>query len=327
MAHGQSRSNAFISVASASAFLFACAYGLLLSSIPFDGIKDRANYLTYAESSDVIFAGRLSQGFLALVVNEPVWLLANLSLGLFLDATLTVKIFVGVPAAMVAWVMLREAPRALPIVALFLLMPQVLNNHIIFLRQGTAIALFVFAWFRLSGAKQWIVFSLLPFVHASFFFVLPLMILVKWARQMSLGPDVRLLLVIVFGLVSGLSLASVADFLGARQADAYVFRAADVSGLGFLFWAAVLLVFLSAGRKFLANASFEVAAIVFYLSTYFLVEVTARIFESSLILVLLAGLKLKGLRKIIFVLLITAYSLLIYFSRLGQPLWGFGVEV
>lgn len=68
----------------------------------------------------------------------------------------------------------------------------------------------------------------------------------------------------------------------------YKFSATEVSGLGFLFWLVVFLLCWLQGRNFAKENVLALAAIVFYLTTYFLMEVTVRIYESMVVIVLLA---------------------------------------
>jgi hypothetical protein len=61
------------------------------------------------------------------------------------------------------------------------------------------------------------------------------------------------------------------------------------------------------------------------LGTYWLIEVTARIFESGLPLVLLAGLSLSGWRRVVFLFAVLGSGSLMWLMRLGQPAMGFGI--
>lgn len=146
------------------------------------------------------------------------------------------------------------------------------------------------------------------------------------ARQLRLAPDLRTLLFAVLGLGMAIYVGLVASLLGARQANVYAFSMPDVSGLGFVFWGMVLEVMCLQGRVFVRQHAFEIGIIVFYLTTYFLIEVTGRIFECGFILVLLAGLRLTGWRRVAFLTFIVSYGLLLYALRLDEPWMGFGAQ-
>ncbi len=304
--------------------LIALVYGSALAALPLEVFKDRANYLIYADQSLLILLGHWSQGVLAGLANEPVWLLINAGLNLAFEPETTLRIIVGVPASVVAYLVCRADPKNIMYLLLILLLPQIIKNHIVHLRQGVAISIFLLGWFSHSRTLSWFLLLLSPFIHASFFFVIVLLVLTTIASKLRLAADLRNILFAVSGLAIGVFLAGLAQFLGARQALQYDFTTAQISGLGFLFWMMVLVVLISAGRNFMRQHAFAIGSLVFYLSTYFFIEVTARIFESSLFVLLLAGLQMSGLHRMIFVSMIIGYGVLTYALRLGQPWLGFG---
>lgn len=303
----------------------ALAYGLALALLPVDAFKDRDNYLVYATNSETILAGYSASGWLSILSNEPLWLLGNIALADVLVPEQILQLFVFLPAATVAYLVLRTEPRQFFWLLLFLLLPQVIKNHIIHLRQGVAIAVFLVAWNVTSPVWRRVLMLTTPFIHASFFFVLGLLALTEFLKKFRLATDLRLLLAVVVGVAVGIGLGSLAQIFGARQAQEYQFVAEQISGLGFLFWCMVLALFVMQGRRFTRENAFAVSAITFYLGTYFFVEVTARIFESALLIVLLTGLRLTGWRRMAFLSLIVAYGAIMYWLRLDKPWLGFGV--
>ena len=304
--------------------LIALGYGLVLAGLPLEVFKDRANYLIYADQSLLIFLGHWSQGVLTGLANEPIWLLINAGLNLIFEPETTLRIIIGVPASIVAYLVLRTDSKNFIWLLLFLLLPQILKNHIVHLRQGVAISIFLLGWFSNSRSLSWFLLLLTPFIHASFFFILALLALTTIASKLRLAADLRNILFVVFGLATGVSLAGLAQYLGARQALEYDFTTAQISGLGFIFWTMVLVILISQGRSFMRQHAFAIGSLVFYLSTYFFIEVTARIFESSLAILLLAGLQMSGWRRITFISMIMSYGVLGYALRLDQPWLGFG---
>lgn len=64
--------------------------------------------------------------------------------------------------------------------------------------------------------------------------------------------------------------------------------------------------------------------IALYLATYFLVEITARIYEGALLLVLFAGLRLTEWHRILFLVLIVCLIIIQYGFRIDDPWLGFG---
>ena len=310
-----------------STFLVCCAltYGYILQSLPLSVFKDRTNYLNYAENSWQIFMHYWAAGPLVALFNEPVWLLVNAVLAQFFPPDIVLRLIIFIPASLVAWQVLRQDSRYFICLMGFLFLPQVIDYHITALRQGMAIAVFLTGWFMYKGSLRWLILGLTPFIHASFFFVLALLVLAYIAKRLPLTDGLRTLLFVVAGLCVGIMLGWIVSLLGARQAEVYNFMMTNISGLGFVFWISIFGIMYMQGQEFMRQHIFETGAIVFYLSTYFLIEVTARIFESTLLLVLLAALHLTDWRRKAFFILITSYGISLYIMKLGQPWLGFGV--
>lgn len=303
----------------------AIFYGLVLSQVPNEQFKDFANYLIYAENGLIIFLERLNGGALSFLVNEPVWLLVNAGLGSVLEPEMVVRTIIFFSASSVAWLVLSSRPQYFFWLILFLFLPAVVKNHLIHLRQGLAVSIFLWGWFSDRWHLRWLLMVVSPLIHASFFFVLAVLFLAKILRYLRLSSDIRTFVFVVFGLSIGLGLGFVAVFFGARQAQEYEFAAAEVSGFGFGLWCFLLLVWLSGGRQFLHAHVFETGMIIVYLCTYWLVEVTARIFESGLLLVLLGSLALPPNQRRVFTFTTIILGGFMWLARTGSSALGFGI--
>ena len=298
---------------------FSIAYGLVLQALPLMLFKDRANYLNYAQDSANILNRYAESGLLTVLANEPVWLTLNITLAQFLSAEAILQSVIFIGASLFSYVFLRADPKNAIWLILFVLTPQILKNFITHLRQGVGIAVFFAGYIMHGKYRRWVVMGLAPFIHASFFFVLPFVIVPHMLERMRLAIDVRLTVMSLLALVASLSIGIVAALVGARQVDAYDFAMTSVSGLGFVFWSAVFFIFLLEGRGFLQQRQSAASVLLFYLLSYFFIEVTARIFESGLPLVLLAGLHLTGWRKWGFLSSYLAYSLIQWVLNLSSP--------
>jgi hypothetical protein len=301
------------------------AYGITLAGLPLEVFKDRANYLIYAADSWRILVGYWEQGPLAAMANEPLWLLINAGLATALPAEAVLSLIIFAPATALAWAVLRREPGQIAWLFLFLLSPQVLKNHIIHLSQGMAVATFIAGWYASSRPRRWLLVGATPFIHSSFFFILLLLALTNAMQRLKFSGDIRATLFATAGIGIGLNLGWIASLLGAQQAQWYDFSMGDVSGAGFLFWTMVFVVLCLQGHAFVRRHTFELGVIVFYLATYFFIEVTARIFESGLLAILIAGLHLTGWRRPVFLSLIVSYTTMQYALRIREPWLGFGL--
>jgi hypothetical protein len=309
------------------AVLFAFLYAITLSQLPNDQFKDFVNYLNYAEDSDLIIINRLGNGIIPMLANEPVWLLVNAGLKIFFQPETVVRLIIFFSSFVVALTIFLAKPKYFLWLILFLLLPSVVKNHIIHLRQGFALAFFLVGWFSTSLSLRWLLIGLSPLLHSSFLFVLVILILSKLMLIFRFESFTRAVIFTLFGIIVSTNLDLLASLSQARQADEYVFSKTQVSGMGFLLWLLILNLFSLSSKKFLKKYSFEINIIIFYLSTYWLMEVTARIFESGLLLVLISGLAMTGWRlttfkfTVVFVLFVVGW-----FFRIGEPSLGYGLN-
>lgn len=293
--------------------------------IPMDeSISDRLNYLEYAGNSQLIILRYHSAGYLSLFMNEPVWLSINIVLNQLFEPQVTLKLVIFFTTFVIAYLVLNFNQKYFIFLLSMLFLPQVLGLGINAIRQGLAASIFLLGWFTLSKPWRWLLFALTPLIHASFFFVLLLYGFTWFVQQLKFAIDLRTITVVLLGLSVGLGLGFLAAILGARQAGVYEFSTTEVSGTGFLFWLGVFILYWLQGRKFAKENAFAMAAIAFYLATYFLIEVTGRIFESMLIIVLLASVGLTSWRRKVFLGSITFYFGLSWLLRINQPWMGFG---
>jgi hypothetical protein len=298
---------------------------LLVSVIPSSElIKDRMNYLGYVKDSSFIVLKYFSADPVSLFFNEPVWLGLNIGLSFLLTAEQTVAVFIFFSASVTSYLILKVNPKAFLFLFCLLLFPQIITKFVVHLRQGLAITIFLMAWFSVSKSWRWFLFALTPLIHASFFFVLFLIFYVSILKKLKFAVDLRTIAIVILGLVIVIGLEFIVSALGARQAKQYEYSATEVSGLGFLYWLAVFILYWLQGHSFTRENTFAMAAIAFYLTTYFLIEVTGRIFESTVIIVLLASLGLTSWRRKMFIGLIGSFVLLSWLMRLNQPWLGWG---
>lgn len=306
--------------------VIAVVFALVLAMLPVNAFIDREAYFVYAEGSLAILALNAAQGIGAVLTNEPLWLLVNIVLSFFFDAENCVRIIIGISAYLVARSTVQSRFEQLLLVLLFLLLPQVLKNYVIHLRQGLAISIFMMGWVGVDGRKRWGMILLTPFIHASFFFVVAFILLNRILAEIRASAGIRLIAFFAVGLVLSFATIWLAASFGARQASEYQSGAGnEISGLGFVFWTLFGCIYALQGRKFLRANMLAIGILIFYLTSYFFLPVAARIFESALLLILLAGLDLTRYRRIAFWLLFSFYFLAQWYPRLGQPGLGWGI--
>jgi hypothetical protein len=308
-----------------SLLIISISYAIFLSALPVDGFMDRDNYLVYAEYSLDIFQSNTDQGIGYTLANEPLWLLINIFLSFFLSPEDCVRVIVFFSSFIVSFLILRADPRYFLLLFLFLLDPEVLTNHVIHLRQGLAIAVFLLGWFSQNKSFRWFFIILSPFIHSSFIFVVPLLFLNNILLMLHFSSVWLLVFYVLFGLFFDFAGVSLAAQIGARQGDEYQSFETNITGLGFIYWLFFAGILILEGKDFMRRHSFSHCVLIVYLSTYFFLPVTARVFASTLLLVLLSGLHLTSFRKLAFYMIFTFYFFFGWYQRIELPGFGWGI--
>lgn len=309
-----------------TSFAVASIYAAILGSLPVDAFMDRDNYLVYADSAGIIFDRYAQNGVLSIVLGEPLWLAINILLRYFFDSYIVVRIIVFTSAFVVSFNICRNGRVPLLWALFIILLIPVVKNHIIHLRQGMAVAFFLSGWFATKPTLKWSLLIASAFVHVSCIPLLAILLFQRVAGANLVSPGLRLLAVVIFGLAIAINLQEIATISGIRQADVYNFSAASISGAGFLFWAIAATIMIVEGDRFRRENFFAIGCIAIYLSCYFFVEVSARIFESAVAIIFLSAWNLSGWRKSAFLCLSILFSAYLYYSRLGLPWLGFGAD-
>ena len=307
------------------ALLVSVSYATSLALLPIDAFKDRDNYLYYAEFSSYIIERFADSGLLSLLSNEPLWLLVNASIGQLLSPEWTIRAIIFASAFTTSFVLFRKYSGHLIWLTLFLLSPQILKDFVIHLRQGLGLSIFLLGYFASPLWIRALLITSAGLIHSSFFIVTAIGMTAYFSERISVNSLIRIGLVTALFTATIFSLIEIANFLGARQADRYADTALQISGLGFLLWAGVLAVFLTAGPRFIEDHIFAASLLSCYLAAYFVTPVAARIFESGLPIVLTAGLFLKPLHKMIFLSIFVFYGAYMYISVSGTPWLGWGI--
>ena len=306
-----------------SVFIFSVTYAYVLCNLPNSSFNDFNNYLVVAEFAPVSLLKIINEGILPFLSNEPIWLLINTLLALAFEPEDTVRVIIFLSAFAVAHVTLRTNPRSWIWLLLILLYYPIVKNFLVHLRQGAAIAVFLLGWFSASRNSRIFLIALSPFIHSSFFFIILLTLLCKLFKKFRVGADITVPIFIAVGGIIGTTLMYLAFLLGARQAEEYASIDATSSGLGFIFWSSICVLYVCQGRSFVRQYLFEISFLLFYLGSYFFTTVTSRVFESSLLLVLLAGLALNGWRRIAYQSSMVVFMAFMWIMRVGQPAFGF----
>lgn len=301
-------------------------FAIYLAFLPIDSFVDRDSYLTYASAYDLIFINIIQGGFFSFISNEPFFIFIIFLLSTFLGTEDILRAIIAFSTFSTFYLVLKKVPKRFFLLALLiLLLPQVLKNNIIHLRQGLAVSIFLWGWFSSKPNRKVVLLSLAALTHSSFFIVDFSLLTIFVVQRLKVSSSIKYLFYSAYGLALGLFGIAISAYLGARQGVEYKGVETGTSGFNFIYWLFILVLYLSQGKSFFERNAASLFFIILYLTTYFTLPVTARIFESVLIIVLLASLDLRGYKRQAFYVLYVFYFIYNWYFRLFQP--GFGWDV
>jgi hypothetical protein len=264
-------------------FLLICIpYGIILYSLPVDLILDRSNYLEYASTSELILMNNyLGGGVVSVLFNEPLWLLINLTLSLIFLPEQIVRIIILFSSVLFSYTLAKKlGAKNFLLVLLILLFPQVLQNYITHLRQGLALAIFMYGILNTKRAKFYTLFAAL--IHSSFYFILVFQLLEIILVRMRFNFHLKVMTYFISSVFMIIIVDSVASLLGDRRGGQYSFEDIHVSGLGWIFWLIFFIILLMRSFPLFKKPNGALPIFIFYLTSYFSLAFVARIFESIL---------------------------------------------
>lgn len=285
---------------------FPFAYAFTLALLPIEKFIDTDNYLTYVTSSIILLETYLSSGIVTLLQNEPIWLLINVVLGLFLENDVVLRILVFFSSLLFSFSILRlrkPEPKFILFAIAICLLPQIMKNYVIHLRQGFAISVFVLSMLAVTRVPRLAGLAATPFIHASFFFV-QINMIVTWFMKESMKRGLNARAAVFIGMVAvcvtSVGAILMVDFFGARQIEEQRDMFLERSGMGFIFWLIIFLIFVANNQRFKVAHFFAIASILGYIGLYFTFSPIARVLESAMPIVLIAGYELKRGRLLFF---------------------------
>lgn len=295
-------------------------YAIVCSQLPNSEFLDFDNYMNFIKNSEGLLNIALNSNIFIALANEPIWLLVNYSLKIFLNDEAVFRLIIFISSFIFSKVVIKNSNGDFLFIIIILLTPQFLKNYITHIRQGFAISLFLYSWFLRNNLFRIMLFIIVPFIHTSFFFVYILISLSYICHSLKFSLTSTILFYIFASFAISLSVTELANYFGARQSNEYNFTMTSSSGLGFIFWFSILIFLLLCTD---ITSTHYLFFLIFYLTSYWYIEVTARIFESSLFLVFYYI--NQTTRKYVFYSLILVNFILQWYIKLNLPFGGFKI--
>lgn len=300
--------------------------GVVLANLPMSIFLDRDNYLNYAENSLYILEYYWDAGgLLGVLFNEPIWLFINIVLSMKFEPEIVVNIIIFSSFIGTAICIYKGVNKNIYLCALIILSPILLQKYIVHLRQGLAISLFVLGWCSSHSLAKRLSFFGACLIHSSFIFVFTILAICGLLKK-HFETKVILLAVIGVAISSAIGIVFGHEYFPARQSLEGLNLGVNVSGIGFTYWLFVVSLFFFEGDAFIRQKLFEVSILLYYLTMYFTIGISGRIFESAVVLVLLASCSLTGWRRSLFLISYILASFGEYALRSRESIFGMGLS-
>tara|TARA_R110001583_G_scaffold14763_2_gene61567 strand:+ start:591 stop:1586 length:996 start_codon:yes stop_codon:yes gene_type:complete len=261
---------------------FSAFFAFLLTLLPNEYFRDRENYIVYAIDSLNIM-GRYDG--IALVTNEPIFLLLNTILSFFFEPNAVPLVFVFFIAFTISYFVFIRSKNILFVFLGFLaitLIPQSFHMLLIVLRQAFAASLLMWVAYYFWQSRLFLplVFCL-GFIHSSNFIVFAFFVIDKlFSIFISKNINARILFIIfVSGFISFM-IMPLAEVLALRQATEYDNAKSGGGGGNFILYTIFLSIVLTQNKqRFVDDGLYVIAVlgIAIYLGMYFLSPFAGRL--------------------------------------------------
>lgn len=296
----------------------------IFTSLPINIFKDRENYFNYAINASEMLSSYFGRSFFVGLTNEPLWLLLNMCLSIFLSPENVVRFIIFAPAFIIVYFVLSSKPKYTVLLLFFLFNMITLTNHVHHLRFSIAMAIMFSSLRYLDGKKQYSTLLLTPFIHSGYFVIITLFFICElFVRFKGRSLPIAVILIIGISTFSIMFFYIVdIDLTGPRQIERYSDININVGGGSFIMWCFILLLFLSEGRSFIEKYLFEISLILLYLLLYFTFSYSRRFLESGAWLVILAGLSMSTPKRTAFITAYASFTFLELLYRFNYPWLG-----
>ncbi len=261
-------------------FLYVYTY----FSIPNRILKDRANYIIYANDPDFFLN---NYDGIALFFNEPIFLLLNKFYTLYFSPDVVPLIFVLLNTSALMFFLIKESKN----LSLFFLglifvivCPYLFQSQLTALRQTLAISIFLISFFCFKDHKK-IFLSLIfcSFIH-SIFFLISFFYFFNFIFFKRLSIDSKLILNFLTMLLISIVFLILLEFFGLRQASEYGENSGNVLvvGGGAFLMMGVTFFALYIQKKNLESDLFllTMMGLILFLTGYFINPIAGRLFNS-----------------------------------------------
>ncbi|QHH93525.1 EpsG family protein [Acinetobacter proteolyticus] len=301
-------------------FLATLFIGLIyinfLSLLPNELFRDRDNYLIYAASADDIIS---TYPGILLFFNEPLFLYFNYFLSKIFPFEFIPNLFVYIITTIYFYFIASKSKNFITFflgLILSILVPYILQNEVVALRQGVATALFMLAFFSFKDNKKIIVTLFFCSLFHSIFFIFLFFYFLNFVVLSNVKINKKIVINALWMFIFSLVAIVVAKFFGLRQGDEYS-GSTQIGGSGgafVVFFATALYLWFWGDRSNKRLYEFAILGTTIFLVAYFLTPIAGRMYNTIMPFVLILLLQKSRFQDIICLLILVLIFLGLFFN-------------
>lgn len=294
---------------------------LLFATRDMPKFTDDINYLNYLQFADLHIANlfeSIKVSIFNIIPKEGLWLSITYFFSLFFDKITGLRIIIFLSSFLFLRFFLKLNNYNILNTITLIINPQFVTNYVLHIRQGVAMSVYY-------GGKYYFKIALIAFlavlVHVSFLIFIFFDILEKVLNKLKFSFKQKIVINLIISFLTAVSTSLYFSFFSDDKRVLYEKFTSDTSGLGFVFWIVIFVLFVYDSRKvsqqYQINYIMSIFGISFYIFSYYTNSFGARVFESFLPIVILSLSALQKQRQILIYFMLLLYSLLQWYFRGG----------
>lgn len=280
--------------------------------------RDRDSYVYYAAFSDELMHDYSRNGIDILLVNEPLFLLINRFLSLFISPY-SIPVFFTIFSFTIFFYFLQKSSKNILMIffglTLYFTITYTFHLQFVILRQSIATSFFLIVLYYVKDIKILLLACIiLGFIHSSFFFIFILLVINYFSNKLIKREVFSILFQSLFFFTLGYVSLVVASYIGFRQAEGLLDAEVSIGGGSWILWLLVTMYLIFWGdrtNKFLYN--YTIVGMISFLSLYFSTPFIGRLVASfipAIILIIVS--KFRAIDFIVVFLILIPYTYLLF---------------
>ena len=279
-------------------------------------IKDRVRYLKLFENlEDFIIGTYLNEGIISTIFNDSLFFLICYILGFFFTPKNGLRLIIFISSFLISNTIIKNSKGGFFYNLIFLINPYLTLCLILNIRQALALSIFVFSFYTFRGFKRNLFFIFSCLNHTSYFLIIFLNWISLFLIKIKSSIFERSILLSMALTIFSTSFFMLSTLIPARQLKEFANLGSDGSGIGFIAWLIILILFILNEKNILKknhSFNFSIVSIILFLSSYFFLNFSFRVLIGTLPIIMISTKYLPKFQRQIILFLLTIETIYVY---------------